>query len=270
MTSAHFRAPNEALQFLLEQIEEREHEVTKLEKEYEERLANPVPEARLPKQAAYEGQENRKKQLMIGEEMSKITSDIHKLRDLTPEGCPITGQETVDDSIRFFLTVGELQKQNEVMRSHLDICKRNLSSIEADANNTNDLITEYEELNKALADARKKEFKDKSKSDKSPVAQKTEELDQQIRSTNQVYKKIKGFLAQLLSRMAPEDGEDGPLAKLLQVLWNSFTESPENWVDIAGMEFDIEDEIVHQLERSGIIEVEKENPSKVRFIDFTE
>ena len=50
MTSAHFRAPNEALQFLLEQIEEREHEVTKLEKEYEERLANPVPEARLPKQ----------------------------------------------------------------------------------------------------------------------------------------------------------------------------------------------------------------------------
>merc|ERR1712029_1262672 len=95
---------------------------------------------------------------------------------------------------------------------------------------------------------------DKDKS-KGSVGQKTEELDQQIRSTNQVYKKIKGFLAQLLSRMAPEDGEDGSLAKLLQVLWNSFTEGSENWVDITGLEFDIEDEIVHQLEHSGIIEV---------------
>jgi len=266
MASPHFRAPNAALQSLMDQIEGKEQEVTALEKELGERIANPVPEARLPKTRANEGPENRKKQLRIGEEMSRITSDIHKLKDLTPEGCPITGQENVDDSIRFFLTVGDLQKQNEAMRSHLDICTRNLNSIEADANNTNDLIAEYEELNKALTEARKKDDKDKSKGS---VGQKTEELDQQIRSTNQVYKKIKGFLAQLLSRMAPEDGEDGSLAKLLQVLWNSFTEGSENWVDITGLEFDIEDEIVHQLEHSGIIEVH-EDGVKIRFIDFTE
>ena len=55
-----------------------------------------------------------------------------------------------------------------------------------------------------------------------------------------------------------------------QELWNAFQESPTQWVDLSGLDFDIEDEVVHQLVRAGIIENHPEEPSKVRLIDFTE
>ena len=55
-----------------------------------------------------------------------------------------------------------------------------------------------------------------------------------------------------------------------QELWNAFQESPTQWVDLSGLDFDIEDEVVHQLVRAEIIENHPEEPSKVRLIDFTE
>ena len=98
------------------------------------------------------------------------------------------------------------------------------------------------------------------------------------RSTNQVYKKIKGFLAEFLSEIAPASDDDSCLAKLLQVgaynfiensnavkassllqtfttpsfsfekeLWNSFQENPENWIDLSSLEFDVDDQVIMQV-----------------------
>ena len=70
MTSPHFRAPTEALSALMEQIEEKKRAVAKLEEQYADRLANPLPEQRLPKLATFQIPEHKERQLRAGEEVS--------------------------------------------------------------------------------------------------------------------------------------------------------------------------------------------------------
>ena len=69
MASPHFRTPNEALTALMEQIEEKKKIVAKMEEKYADRLANPLPEPKLPKLAAFDNPENRERQLKAGEEV---------------------------------------------------------------------------------------------------------------------------------------------------------------------------------------------------------
>ena len=38
-----------------------------------------------------------------------------------PEGYPEGNSEETDDNIKFYLAVGELQKHNETLRSHLEV-----------------------------------------------------------------------------------------------------------------------------------------------------
>ena len=54
---------------------------------------------------------------------------------------------------------------------------------------------------------------------KSSLTAKTEEMDQKIRATNVVYKKLKSYLSDLLHRMSPaaEGQEDSSMARFLQV-----------------------------------------------------
>ena len=151
-----------------------------------------------------------------------------------------------------------MQKSSEILRSHLELSEKSLKSMEEEAQVTKNLISEYEELHKALVEAKTEAQKDKTRegADKDPTAAKAEELDKKIRylqwnphggdmvstkyigvahdfntykyalknfskmhrrSTNQVYKKIKGFLAEFLSEIAPASDDDSCLAKLLQV-----------------------------------------------------
>lgn len=272
MASPHFRTPNEALTALMEQIEEKKKIVAKLEEKYADRLANPLPEPKLPKLAAFDNPENRERQLRAGEEIARITSDINCLKKVNPEAYPETGHEAIDDNIRFYLAVGDLQKSSEILRSHLELSEKSLKSMEEEAQVTKNLISEYEELHKALVEAKTKAQKDKTRegADKDPTAVKAEELDKKIRSTNQVYKKIKGFLAEFLSEIAPASDDDSCLAKLLQELWNSFQENPENWVDLSSLEFDVDDQVIMQLVRYGFIDTCTDDSTKVRFVNFTE
>ena len=64
-----------------------------------------------------------------------------------------------------------------------------------------------------------KRRKEPTESAQSSVTSKTEEMDQKIRATNVVYKKIKSYLADLLNRMSPaaEGQEDSSMARFLQV-----------------------------------------------------
>jgi len=270
MASLH--SPNEALKHLMEQIEERKKAVAELEDQLSERLANPLPEPKLPAAHWLDTPETRDRQLKIGEEVARVVADINFLKASPgPEGYPEGNSEETDDNIKFYLAVGELQKHNETLRSHLEVSQSNLASIDADVKVTEELIEQYQEFLAATKEYVKRR-KEPTESAQSSVTSKTEEMDQKIRATNVVYKKIKSYLADLLNRMSPaaEGQEDSSMARFLQELWNAFQGSPTQWVDLSGLDFDIEDEVVHQLVRAGIIENHPEEPSKIRLIDFTE
>ena len=42
-------------------------------------------------------------------QIARITSDLNCLKKVNPEAYPETGHEVIDDNIRFYLAVGDLQ-----------------------------------------------------------------------------------------------------------------------------------------------------------------
>ena len=56
-----------------------------------------------------------------------------------------------------------MQKSSEILRSHLELSEKSLKSMEEEAQVTKNLISEYEELHKALVEAKTKAQKDKTR-----------------------------------------------------------------------------------------------------------
>ena len=65
----------------------------------------------------------------------------------------------------------------------MELSEKSLKSMEEEAKITKNLISEYEELHKALVEAKTKAKKDQTRegADKDPTAAKAEELDKKIR-----------------------------------------------------------------------------------------
>jgi hypothetical protein len=84
-----------------------------------------------------------------------------------------------------------------------------------------------------------------------------------------VQKELREFLAEILTKLAPEQ-EGCTLARLVQGLWNAFfNDGAEKYTDAANLDYDVDERDVLLLLESGVIERHPQDSNKMRLVDFT-
>ena len=214
--------------------------------------------------------EQKQNQLKAGQEVARTAADIGFLESSCPEGFTTDN----DENVHYFLAVGELEKTNEILRKQLEISEKNLASMDADFESTNAMVVGYQEVYNELIEAVK--AKEQKKKEKTPadrenaLTNKSDELSVKIRTTNIVYKQLKTFLADFLARLSPEDkDDDSELAKLLQALWNAFQTDSASYINVEDLDFDVDERIVAELDRGHMIDHREDEPTFIKFKDFT-
>jgi len=300
-SSAAGRDPDSVLKQLIERVEEAKKIVADLERDHAHWLANPAPKAAAaatdpPAAAASSlptetpGAKKRREEKVLPE-VARTAADIEHLRASCPDDCvpvPAADNEDADNDAQYFLAVAELQENNAILRSQLELGRKNLQILESDAEVYDEWTANFDQFSKTLADVKAKKAAAAATAAASagqaatatvdPFAAKLQELDGKIRSTNVTYKRIKAFLGKLLPILAPNeesgnsDDDDSQLAKILQELWNTFHDDPEEWTDLADLDFDVHAMVIDELRKTGIVDVkdgDKPDVKLVKMVDFT-
>jgi len=181
--------------------------------------------------------------------------------------------EGLDEGVRYFVAVGQLEQSLSELKEINNIAERNVEGNEAIISDLQERINLQRGLvqkMKELVDRRRLE----AQSDQGKAKARLE-MENKLRATRQITQEFKTFLVEIVNKMGSKDEDlnEGsvPMGFLLQSLWTEFQQHGiQGWINIEDLEYEVRDEDVDTLYRSGIILRKDKNPNIIQLEDFTE
>jgi len=180
--------------------------------------------------------------------------------------------EGYDEDVRYFVAVGQLEQSLTELKEINNIAERSVEGNEAIISDLQERINLQQGLvqkMKELVDRRRSE----AQSDQGKAKARLE-MENKLRATRQITQEFKAFLVEFVNKMGSKDNlNEGsvPMGFLLQSLWAEFQQNGiQGWVNIEELDYEVRDEDVDTLYKSGIILRKDKNPNVIQLEDFTE
>lgn len=228
------------------------------------------------KQELREIQSNCPNQLQLDEhqmtdnlekEVVELASEARVLKKSAPEG------NMDDPTIGYYLAIAELEKNNGILRQQKQITEENLKSLVKDLEGAKNLSSEMKQIKGVLENMNSGDNQENNLNAPNKEESVTD-IENKIRGTRKVYKELKNFLGEFLTRIDPvQKGgfAGGNLGNLLQTLWNDFQDGDDKqYTKMSFLEFDVEKSHVDLLVKNGIAQLDPNDADNIRLVDFTE
>ena len=198
-------------------------------------------------------------------EVAALKEEIHLLKNSQPEGL------VEDDStgIEYFLAMGKMEAEVTELRKLAEITEHNLEGNKNTLASLQSMVEDQREVVKNL-ELKNEEHQEGEKSKMEETNTEVEKLDAGVRLNKTVLRELKMSLRKLIDSLSDSSPGTSCVGLLMQELWASFVSKGfGESINLGDLAFEVEDEVVQQLVKAGLVVVEGEEKEMLRMIDFT-